>query len=146
MGRPKKEKPNHSSGMYEVKVTIGHDFNGKLIRKSFYSSISKPDARAKAEEYKINQAVFEATGEKAEPSIMTFETWANKWLETYKKGIVKEHTYNFTYKSILTNILYPTLAKLIFQQFSRLIFRSISIQSKAVQENRLLSPHLTSKK
>ena len=24
MGRPKKEKPNHATGMYEVKVTIGH--------------------------------------------------------------------------------------------------------------------------
>lgn len=24
MGRPKKEKPNHATGMYEVKVTVGH--------------------------------------------------------------------------------------------------------------------------
>lgn len=30
MGRPKKEKPN-KYGLYEVKVTVGHDFDGKLI-------------------------------------------------------------------------------------------------------------------
>ena len=40
MGRPKKEKPNHATGMYEVKVTVGHTFDGKPVRKSFYSSVS----------------------------------------------------------------------------------------------------------
>ena len=32
MGRPKKEKPNHATGMYEVKVTVGHTFDGKPIK------------------------------------------------------------------------------------------------------------------
>lgn len=111
MGRPKKEQPNHATGLYEVKVTVGHDFDGKLIRKSFYSNISKADARAKAEEYKINQAVYEKTGEMSEPSVMTFETWANKWLETYKKGVVKDHTYHFTYKSNVDKYLIPYFGK-----------------------------------
>lgn len=111
MGRPRKELPNHASGMYEVKITIGHDFDGKLIRKSFYSSISKADTRAKAEEYKINQAVYEKTGELPDPSVMTFETWARKWLDTYKKGVVKEHTYNFTYKSNVEKYLIPYFGK-----------------------------------
>lgn len=111
MGRPKKEQPNHASGMYEVKVTIGHDFDGKPIRKSFYSSVSKADARAKGEEYRINQAVYERTGDMPEPSAMTFETWANKWLETYKKGVVKDHTYHFTYKSNVDKYLIPYFGK-----------------------------------
>lgn len=90
MGRPKKEKPNHATGMYEVKVTVGHTFDGKPIRKSFYSSISKKAAKAKAEQYKINQAVYEQTGENIiEPTAITFETWANKWLESYKKTPLK---------------------------------------------------------
>lgn len=110
MGRPKKEKPN-KQGLYEVKVTIGKNFDGTLIRKSFYSTISKADAKAKAEQYKIDQAVFEATGEHSEPSVMTFETWARKWLDTYKKGIVKEHTYNFTYKSNIDKYLIPYFGK-----------------------------------
>ena len=111
MGRPKKEKPNHASGMYEVKITVGHDFNGKLIRKSFYSSISKADARAKAEQYKIDHAVREITGELPELDVMTFEMWARKWLETYKKGVVKEHTYHFTYKSNIDKYLIPYFGK-----------------------------------
>lgn len=99
MGRPKKEKPNHQTGMYEVKITVGHTFDGKPIRKSFYSSTSKAAAKAKAEQYKINQGVESITGQKLnEPTAITFEKWALRWLETYKKGTVKEHTFNFTYR------------------------------------------------
>ena len=46
MGRPKKEAPNHG-GLYEVKVTIGKGIDGKTIRKSFYSPVSKRDAKQK---------------------------------------------------------------------------------------------------
>ncbi len=111
MGRPKKEAPNRKDGTYEVKVTIGKDFDGKLIRKSFYSTISKADARAKAEQYKIEQAVYKATGDIPEPDVMTFEKWAEKWLDTYKKGIVKDHTYHFTYKSNIDKYLVPYFGK-----------------------------------
>ena len=111
MGRPKKEQPNRADGLYEVKVTIGKDFDGKLIRKSFYSTVSKADARAKAEQYKIDQAVYKATGDMPEPDVMTFEKWANKWLDTYKKGVVKDHTYHFTYKSNLDKYLIPYFGK-----------------------------------
>lgn len=111
MGRPKKEQPNRQDGLYEVKVTIGKDFDGRLIRKSFYSTVSKADARAKAEQYKIDQAVYKATGELPEPDVMTFEKWAHKWLDTFKKGVVKDHTYNFTYKSNLDKYLIPYFGK-----------------------------------
>ena len=59
MGRPKKEKPNRVNGIYEVKVTIGHDPMGRPIRKSFYSKISKEAAKAKAEQFKVDQAVYD---------------------------------------------------------------------------------------
>ena len=111
MARPKKEAPNRDDGRYEVKVTIGKDFRGKLIRKSFYSYISKADAMAQAEQYKIDQAVREVTGEAPEAPITAFSTWAKKWLETYKKGTVKEHTYLFTYKSNVEKYLIPYFGK-----------------------------------
>lgn len=111
MGRPKKEAPNRDDGRYEVKVTVGKDFNGKLIRKSFYSYISKADAMAQAEQYKINKAVRDVTGEAPEASATAFSTWASKWLETYKKGTVKEHTYLFTYKSNVDKYLIPFFGK-----------------------------------
>ena len=84
MGRPRKEKPNHATGMYEVKVTIGHNFDGTPIRKSFYSPVSKAAAKAKAEEYKINHAVAEQTGEFYNPNQITFTKAAQKWLESVK--------------------------------------------------------------
>ncbi|NMA65592.1 MAG: site-specific integrase [Clostridiaceae bacterium] len=110
MARPKKEKPNHSSGMYEVKVTIGHNFDGTPIRKSFYSSKSKAAARLKAEEYKINQAVYEATGEHLVPNAMSFEKWAKEFLESIK-GTIKDSSYNLTYKNSLDNHLIPYFGK-----------------------------------
>lgn len=108
MGRPKKEKANRKNGIYEVKVTVGHDFDGNPVRKSFYSKISKEDAKAKAEKYKIDLAVAERTGEQFIQSDSTrFDSWAIKWLETYKHGSVKEHTYMFTYKINVERYLVP---------------------------------------
>lgn len=111
MGRPKKEAPNRDDGRYEVKVTVGKDFNGKLIRKSFYSYISKADAMAQAEQYKINKAVHDVTGEALEAPVTAFSTWATKWLETYKKGTIKESSYIFTYKSNMEKHLIPYFGK-----------------------------------
>ena len=110
MGRPKKEKPNHATGMYEVKVTIGHNFDGTPIRKSFYSSVSKAAAKAKADEYKINQAVAEHTGESFVSKEECFDTWARKVLENIK-GTVKDSSYNLTYKNSIQNHLIPYFGK-----------------------------------
>lgn len=112
MGRPKKEKPNHKGELYEVKITIGHTFDGKPVRKSFYSKVSKADAKAKAEQYKIDSAVHDITGEHiTEPKSTNFESWALKWLDSYKKGTIKEHTFNFTYKVNVEKYLIPYFKK-----------------------------------
>lgn len=109
MGRPKKEKPNHGD-LFEVKVTIGRSFDGSLIRKSFYSSVSKADARAKAEQYKINQAVVEYTGEPIRENTTTFETWAKQVLKSLR-GTVKDNTYHLTYRNSIENHLIPYFGK-----------------------------------
>lgn len=93
MGRPKKELPNRKDGTYGVKITVGKTFEGKLIRKSFYSSKSKADARLKAEEYKIKMAVAEQTGEQFISKSYTFNQWADKWLNVIK-DTVTDSTYN----------------------------------------------------
>lgn len=110
MGRPKKEKPNRPDGTYEVKITVGKNFDGTLIRKSFYSTISKADARAKAEKYKIDQAVYERTGEYSETKAVTFETWSRKVLSTLK-GTIKDSSYNLTYRNSIENHLIPYFGK-----------------------------------
>lgn len=111
MPRPKKEKPNREDGRYEVKITIGKTLQGKLIRKSFYSSISKADAKRQADEWRINQKVAEQTGTVFVQQQYTFAEWATKWLETYKHGQVKESTYKNTYKDKVDKYLIPHFGK-----------------------------------
>lgn len=110
MGRPKKEKPNRANGMYEVKVTIGHNFDGTPIRKSFYSKVSKEAAKAKAEQYKIEQAVYDATGEVPTSNDMPFDSWAKKFLKSIK-GTIKDSTYELHYRNIIENHLTPYFGK-----------------------------------
>lgn len=94
MPRPKKEKPNRSDGRFEVKITTGKTFEGKLIRKSFYSEISKADAQRQAEEYKINSRVSEITGRAPEDEHnITFCEWAERYIEIYKRPNVTDDTY-----------------------------------------------------
>ena len=108
---PKREKANHSSGMYVHKISVPK-IGGGTTRKAFYSHKSKADARRKAEEWKLSQEIVRRTGivpsdETGEP----FDRWARKWLETYKHGTVKEHTYRYTYKSVVEKYLIPYFGK-----------------------------------
>ena len=106
MPRPKKEKPNHAGGLYEVKITVGKTMEGKLIRKSFYSSISKEDARRQAEAWKVEKEVAERTGETFVEKNITFYQWAQRWLDSIK-GTVKDNTYQLTYVNSVNNHLIP---------------------------------------
>lgn len=110
MGRPKKEKPNRSDGRYEVKVCVGTQFDGTKIMKSFYSRISKEDAKAKAEQYKIEQAVCDATGDVHSAHDVPFDTWARKVLDSLK-GTVKDSSFNLTYRNSVENHLIPYFGK-----------------------------------
>ena len=107
MPRPKKEKPNHAGGLYEVKITIGKGVNGKLIRKSFYSSESKEDARKQAETWKIEREVAFRTGVGFTDKQKSFSEWADRWLETYKRPNVTENTYKGTYELYVEKHLKP---------------------------------------
>ena len=107
MPRPKKEQPNRKDGLYEVKITTGKTLDGKLIRKSFYSSISKDDARRQAEEWRINQKVAQQTGNIFVEKSVTFADWARKWLEIYKKPNVSANTYKLTYLNSVEKHLIP---------------------------------------
>lgn len=111
MPRPKKEKPNHGD-LYEVKITVGKALDGSLIRKSFYSSISKADARRQADEWKAAQAVAEQLGEAPAPRAeLTFEKWADKWVKTYVLGKVKDNSFSSTYEIPLRVHILPYFGK-----------------------------------
>lgn len=107
MARPRKvvEPPNHGK-YYEIKATVGRQMDGSLIRKSFYSEISKEDARRKANEYITNQKVADLTGVGFIDNNITFGQFASKWLESVK-GTVKDNTYDLTYANTVNNHLIP---------------------------------------
>ena len=140
MARPKKQAPNHSTGMYEYKATIGKDFRGKPIRKSFYSSKSIEDAKAKAQQYIIEQEVADRTGETLIRSNYTFGQWAEKWLETYKKPTVSENTYLLTYKNCVDKHLIP-----YFGAADLTDIRSVDVQKFFNEKQKTLSESMLDK-
>lgn len=111
MPRKKKELPNHGT-LHEIKITIGKNPDGSLIRKSFYSAISRDDARKKAEEYRIMTEAGNITGEGYIERDLTFAEWAHRWLESYKRPAVKEQTYNDTYVRVVEAYLLPYFGKM----------------------------------
>jgi Site-specific recombinase XerD len=134
MARPKKDKPNRADGRFEIKITLGKDIEGKPIRKSFYSDKSKDDAKAQAEEYKLNNRVANITGKGYLNHNITFEEWANTWLDKYKKGSVKRSTYVSTYER-------PTRISLIpyFGKAHLAVIKPADIQKFILEQSKIYS-------
>ena len=107
MARPKKAKPNRADGRYEIKATVGYNYNGKPIRKSFYSYISLEDAIKKKNEYLIDKEAEKRTGIVENPQDITFAKWAYTWLEVYKKPNVSDNSYRDTYLNAVKNHIAP---------------------------------------
>lgn len=108
MGRPKKKKDTvRSDGRYEAKITLGRGSEGKPIIKHFYSDISTADARKKANDYKVEWEIANRTGGTVDLIDTPFEKWAEIWLETYKKGKVKNNTYYGSYQIPVERHLIP---------------------------------------
>jgi integrase len=98
---PRPKKSNRSDGRYELKKTIGHDANGNPIRKSFYGK-NKDEAQIMYEQFRRGEEIREA-----EKKNLLFSAWVDRWLETYKRGDVKETTFLTTYKRPCYNYIIP---------------------------------------
>ena len=101
---PRKKGPEkYRSGreLVEIKRTVG----GK--RQSFYGK-TKAEAEKSYEQAKNEYIAKQALLEHGivPDSDITFKTWAEKWLEIYKYGSIRDITYDCTYES-------PTLRHLI---------------------------------
>ena len=107
MARSKKKPPNRSDQRYEVKRIVGHSFDGKPIRKSFYSTVSIADAERKANEYEIQQQAHSLAGLNFVDKSIAFDVFALKWLEIFKKPMVDPSTYRTTYYNTVCNHLIP---------------------------------------
>ena len=69
---------------YEYKLNLGKDLNGKPIRKSFYSTKSKADAKRKAQAYKVQYEMEICVGGSGCITNRKFSDWAIYALQTYK--------------------------------------------------------------
>lgn len=106
MPRPKKQAPTRPDGRYRYDLTIGTDLSGRRIRKSFYSTKSKQDAKSKAEQWQVSQQVSEITGTDITGYNINFERWAKLCLESVK-GTVRDGTYFNTYYNNMINHVIP---------------------------------------
>jgi site-specific recombinase XerD len=87
-------------GSYEYRAVIGTGFDGKLIRKSFYSK-TKTGGKAAHKEYLKNGSVVIE-------KILTVGEWAPKWLEIYKKDKIAYTSYK-RYKYYTEKYIVPAI-------------------------------------
>ena len=92
---------------FEYKISLAKDWQGKLIRKSFYSTKSRADAKRKAERYRAHYDLELLCGGEPIKSRTLFKNWAIQCLEKYKRPFVKGNTYNGTYYQPVISRLIP---------------------------------------
>ena len=97
---------DRKDGNFEYKCTIGEDVNGEKIRKSFYSSKSLKEAKAKAEKYKIDFHTRIAAGDILPLGRISFERQALHVLEI-KKRKIKINTWQLNWNNVINNHLIP---------------------------------------
>ena len=83
---------------YECKITLSKQYDGTPIRKSFYSTKSKADARKKAEKYRREYELEIMLGSDPSRQTMLFRKWSEICLDRYKKPYVKGNTFCSTWK------------------------------------------------
>lgn len=86
-----KEAPNHGD-LYEVKMTLGKMPDGSLDRRSFYSPVSKEEARKIGLEAKAQWIASQMMGIGKTNRVIPFNNWCNKYIEKYKEGKISDST------------------------------------------------------
>lgn len=92
---------------YEYKLNLGRAWNGEIIRKSFYSTKSKADARKKAEKYHASYELELLCGNDISKRKVLFKSYAIPCLERHKKPFIKGNTYAQTYYHPVESRLIP---------------------------------------
>ena len=105
-------KKREDNNLYEKKITLGRDPDGKIVRRSIY-------AKTKGElEKKAFDAKQEFLLESARPSNdMSFATFARNWIKTEKagRGIRTVEMYNL----VIEKYLVPAIGDLYFSEITQ---------------------------
>ena len=102
---PRKKQKPRADGQFEYKGTVGRDIYGNPIRKSFYSSKSREDAKKKYEAYKTEQEITRRIGAPEIKHERTFTSWATEWLEVYKRPNLSDVSYRTTYSTEVNRLI-----------------------------------------
>lgn len=89
-----------SDGRWEALIIVGHKENGHPIYRSIIAE-KQSELMPKLAELKEQYAWVELT----ENSAITLGEWLNRWLEEYKKPILRPSTYQGYSKNIANHIL-----------------------------------------
>lgn len=100
---------------FEHKITLGRDWEGKLIRKSFYSGKSKADAKKKAEKFRAQYELELLCGGDPQKKKTLFKDWAFQCLDLYKRPYVKGNTYSGTYLQPVKLHLIPAFGEMALE-------------------------------
>ncbi len=90
-------------GRIELRVKIGTRLDGTAVKKSFYGK-SEREAKKKRDEWLTQNPIYK---QNIANNSVSFSEWADRWLEVYKKGNVREYTYENTYCSRVRKYLKP---------------------------------------
>lgn len=107
MARPKKIETRRTDNLCEVKVNIDYR-NGIIKRQSFYSDISKDDARKKATALQREIDMASATGVAVGVKDVEFNYWCKNIFRALKRAKFQTQPYTVwksAAKSIFTLIL-----------------------------------------
>ena len=94
-----------SDGRWEARIVVGHKENGNPIFRSVFAE-KQSDLMPKLNELKAQYAGIEIT----EESSITLGEWLDRWLEEYKKPMIRPSTYR-GYKADITNHILPYLGQ-----------------------------------
>lgn len=95
--------------LYEKKVTVGRDADGKLIRKSIYAD-SKLELERKVFDFKQECLLNKATVSDE----MIFETYARSWYNNYKA--VRSINTKAMYLNVIDKHLIPAIGNMYFSE------------------------------
>lgn len=113
------------------------------MRKSFTYRGIRYYIRAKDEvDYEVKKAlkIQEIDSDVLIESKMIFESWANKWLETYKINSVSTKTYN-DYKQTLNKYILPYIGKLRLKDIKSIHIQEIMQNANHLSQSRINKIH-----
>ena len=97
-------------GLYQASKVFGYKDNGKPNRKTFYGKTQREALE------KLNAYAREVErGRDVDSGSYTVKAWVELWLETYKLGKLKPHTYD-TYELLANNYIIPSLGKVFIDK------------------------------